>query len=287
MNTCGRLRFRCLPHPPLKGLVRWDFGTHYSRRGRFREENAFNRIKNGDIFPEISATNNSILPYLKKTVELSKDGQLASTGIILQWHHNSLFTFTLHNYRNPSQRRCRRHWREAQGSSFLSELWNLNEPFSGLSADFGSYLGKYVSVFDAVKSIFFSETRGWGYRPKFWTQLLPPPLDHLSQPPWSWNDHWIHLEHDFWIGAEHILIFAILAYLLKNNISPIYDVFTYVAKDLDLSQCLNAIDRFSALEHIPLIAFHRFLKFISPQRGVRESFRGLILGKFKGFTYAA
>ena len=68
----------------VKGIVRWDFGTHYSRRGRFREENAFYRIKNGHIFPKISATNNSILPCLKKTVGLSKDGQLASTGIILQ-----------------------------------------------------------------------------------------------------------------------------------------------------------------------------------------------------------
>ena len=68
----------------LKGIVRWDFSTHYSRRGRFREENAFYRIKNGHIFPEISATNDSILPCLKKTVGLSKDGQLASTGIILQ-----------------------------------------------------------------------------------------------------------------------------------------------------------------------------------------------------------
>ena len=74
----------------VKGIVRWDFSTHYSRRGRFREENAFYRIKNGHIFPKISATNNSILPCLKKTVGLSKDSQLASTGIILQWHHNSL-----------------------------------------------------------------------------------------------------------------------------------------------------------------------------------------------------
>ena len=82
--------FSPISHQYLKGVVRWDFGTHYSRRGRFREENAFYRIKNGHIFPKISATNNSILPCLKKTVGLSKDGQLASTGIILQWHHNSL-----------------------------------------------------------------------------------------------------------------------------------------------------------------------------------------------------
>ena len=81
------------------------------------------------------------------------------------------------------------------------------------------------------------------------------------------------------------MIFGILAYVLKNSISPIYDVSTYVAKDLNLSQCLNAIDQLSALEHIPLIAFHRFLKFDPSQRGVRGSFRGLILGKYDVFTY--
>ena len=28
----------------VKEIVRWEFSTHYSRRGRFREENAFYRI---------------------------------------------------------------------------------------------------------------------------------------------------------------------------------------------------------------------------------------------------
>ena len=83
------------------------------------------------------------------------------------------------------------------------------------------------------------------------------------------------------------MIFGILAYVLKNSKSPIYDVFTYVAKDLDLSQCLNAIDRLSALEHIPLKAFHRFLKFDPSQRGVKGVIMGLILGKYDVFTYEA
>ena len=56
----------------VKGIVRWDFVTHYPRRGRFREENAFYRIKNGHIFPKISATNNSILPCLKKHLDCRK-----------------------------------------------------------------------------------------------------------------------------------------------------------------------------------------------------------------------
>ena len=55
------------------------------------------------------------------------------------------------------------------GSSFLGALRNLNELFPELSADFGSYLGKYWSVFDAVKRIFLSETcsarLAWGEFP--------------------------------------------------------------------------------------------------------------------------
>ena len=41
-----------------------------------------------------------------------------------------------------------------RGSSFLRELWNPNKPFSEMSADFGSYLGKYWSVLVPVKRIF-------------------------------------------------------------------------------------------------------------------------------------
>ena len=44
------------------------------------------------------------------------------------------------------------------GSSFLSELKNLNQLFSGVGADFRQFLEKYWSVFDSVKRIFFSET---------------------------------------------------------------------------------------------------------------------------------
>ena len=107
-----------------------------------------------------------------------------------QWHHNSLLSQLSHGFDETVSisfkrsivddvvecgmsrwellivhewMRSRLHshvWRPdvTGGSSFLSELRNLNEPFSGLSVDFGSYLEKYRSVFDAVKRIFFSET---------------------------------------------------------------------------------------------------------------------------------
>ena len=48
INSTIPLKFKA-----IKGMVRWEFSTHYSRRGRFRGENAFYRIKNGHIFPEI------------------------------------------------------------------------------------------------------------------------------------------------------------------------------------------------------------------------------------------
>ena len=44
------------------------------------------------------------------------------------------------------------------GSSFLSELKNLNQLFSGVWEDFRQFLEKYWSVLDSVKRIFFSET---------------------------------------------------------------------------------------------------------------------------------
>ena len=44
------------------------------------------------------------------------------------------------------------------GSSFLRELKNLNQLFSGVGEDFRQFLEKYWSVLDSVKRIFFSET---------------------------------------------------------------------------------------------------------------------------------
>ena len=43
------------------------------------------------------------------------------------------------------------------GRSFLRELKNLNQLFSGVGADFRQFLGKYWSVLNSVKRIFFSE----------------------------------------------------------------------------------------------------------------------------------
>ena len=166
----------------LKGIVRWDFSTHYSRRGRFREENAFYRIKNGHIFPEIWTEIRT--QSRKRFVEISQLTEEAASlclppvtsgdrrhcedesvecsvgcGAFMATTVLEMFSFLPSNHCGRWINRllwC--HWRMipvlANWPSFDSPTVFFQTRQNAIIGC--RYLGKYVSVFDAVKSIFFS-----------------------------------------------------------------------------------------------------------------------------------
>ena len=137
LHSIGHHFYRNMTSDVIKGIVRWKFIPHELRRVRFREENPFYRIKNGPIFPEKSATNDSILTCFEKTVGRSKRGRLKSTEMFPPM--TSQFGFCAYSLAHihplvsdPDV---------TGGNSFLRELRNLNELFSGGGVVFDRYLG--------------------------------------------------------------------------------------------------------------------------------------------------
>ena len=117
----------------------------------------FTESKTNHYFPRYWQLLIAFCHVWKKQLDCRNEVSWKAARTPPQWRHNQgLVWYSPHSFRMWVPYKS--HADVTGGSSFFAELRNVNQPFSGEGADFGSYLGKYWSVFDAVKRVFFSET---------------------------------------------------------------------------------------------------------------------------------